>query len=119
MPRMLPLSLGFRCFAKRAPGFCAALGAGLLACAPAAWAVSITNLNAAPRRFDVYFVPGQVDTIEIGPGQTWRDARPRLTIRLPDGESYDEVQARDDEEYVLWPDGTFGIQKRRYREGRR
>lgn len=81
-------------------------------------AFSVLNLSEQPWQLEVDPSPGDPYQVTIPPKQKVNFSKMPAQIRLLDpAKRRGQMHARDFDEYVIWPKGDFGIQKRRSPKG--
>lgn len=82
--------------------------------AASAHAFSVSNIDGVPHRVQVTRSPGQQSyVVEIPPSRTVDLGRIPSDLKLLTGQQSAITQARDFNEYVIWPGGKMYIQQRR------
>lgn len=77
-------------------------------------AVTITNLADTPHQILAEAPGNQVSTLTIPAGQTIHlTAFPEARLKLVTVSNSAEMVAREEDNFTIWPDGTFGPQMRR------
>lgn len=94
------------------------IGVSLLTLSAPAYAVSILNIDKQAHRVEILPSAGrQAHTVEIPPGRRADIGNIASQIRLVTGEQSGVQNARDLDEYVIWPGGKMYIQHRRHITG--
>lgn len=81
-------------------------------------AFSVLNLSEQPWQLEVDPSPGDPYQVTVPAKQKVNFSKMPAQIRLLDPTNRrGQLHARDFDEYVIWPNGDFGIQKRRSPKG--
>lgn len=82
-------------------------------------AFSVLNMSDHPWQMEIDPSPGEPYMVTIPAHQKANFSKMPTQIRLVEpGKRRGQLHARDFDEYVIWPNGDFGIQKRRSPKGR-
>lgn len=84
---------------------------GVFATASPAYAVSLTNLDTVAHEVQIE-VAGEVLHKPIQPRQTIRLSPQRQTLTLMSKQDNQSIEAKELNEYVIWPGGELKLQRR-------